>query len=379
MTLMDVSPYAIPASWRVATKFLYFFALSLALGGAATHLAAIRPATRAVTNREGASLERRSFRLLSLAGVVLLVGGYLQLAGRVARDGKGMPFASALHPSAIAHYLHKPAKPGQWVSNGQLVAAQNVGYLVAAAALLLLALRARHGLVWLALAATLFGTVVKSLPTDLAKQGLDENVHAVAGQLHIIGGCIWVGGLFLLGLLAARGADRDPGAGRVWAEVWRRFGVLALVSVALVLGSGLWLTWEHVGAPSQLWGTVYGRVLLLKVALVTALVVAGAWNQLRLMPAIDRARRLGDDASVFTLALRRFPRVVAVESVLALGVLVAVPFLSGSARKEAGAPAVGPIDLRTFVVGAVLVAVMVLSFWLTDRASRSRGAAPQAA
>ena len=65
---------------------------------------------------------------------------------------------------------------------------------------------------------------------------------------------------------------------------------MALVAAGAVVVSGVWLTWKHVGAPSQLWTTTYGRFLVVKLVLVVALVAAGAGNQFVLLPGIARAR-----------------------------------------------------------------------------------------
>nr|WP_272922392.1 CopD family protein [Streptomyces sp. SID685] len=124
--------------------------------------------------------------------------------------------------------------------------------------------------------------------------------------------------------------------------MWRRFSLVAMVCVAAVVVSGLWMSWEHVGRISQLWTTGYGVALLVKILLVLGLVMAGAVNQFWLMPRMTRPRRAGETASLFHLTLRHFPKAVWGEVVLGLAVLVVVPFLSGSARTEAGSPPAEP-------------------------------------
>ncbi|MEV0193024.1 hypothetical protein AB0I39_31395 [Kitasatospora purpeofusca] len=71
------------------------------------------------------------------AGLVLLIAGYFQLAARVARSGKGMPFGDALAPDRIWHFLRAPAAKGAWIAQGTVYLVQNI-VLLATAVLLVL-------------------------------------------------------------------------------------------------------------------------------------------------------------------------------------------------------------------------------------------------
>ncbi|WP_049651703.1 CopD family protein [Kitasatospora sp. MY 5-36] len=141
-----------------------------------------------------------------------------------------------------------------------------------------------------------------------------------------------------------------------------------MVCVAAVTVSGLWLSWKHVGAVSQLWTTGYGLALLVKVLLVLGLVTAGAFNQFWLMPRIAHARRTDDTSSLLHLTLRHFPKVVWGEVVLGVAVLAVVPFITGSARAEASdAKAVS--SGTVFAAGAALVLALGVSLYATAKAS----------
>jgi putative copper export protein len=166
-------------------------------------------------------------------------------------------------------------------------------------------------------------------------------------------------------------------AGRVWAQVWQRFSALALVAVGSILVSGLWLAWKHVGALSELWTTTYGRFLLLKLTLVTGVLVAGAVNQLWLLPTIARAQAAGATGSLLSLTLRRFPKVLAVEVLLGVSVLTIVPFLSGSARAQAGETGGSPVASGSILaIGALLVATLACAFFAAAKASTFAGRRP---
>ncbi|MET9696439.1 CopD family protein [Streptomyces sp. NPDC006529] len=365
--------YTTPPLWRVLTKAGYFIGLTGAIGTTVTYATSVRPALRASTGRGGDTevLGRRTAGYLAWAGVVLLVAGYFQLAGRVARAGKGMPFGDALAPARIADFLTAPAAKGAWVAQGTLYVVQNAVLVLAAATLIALFLpRARRHLNALALTAlplSLAVTLIAAIPATAPKDA-QKVLDLVFDQVHITSGVVWIGGLaFLAALTTSRGRLGD-GAGLLWADIWRRYSLVALVCVGAVLTSGLWLTWKHVGAVSQLWTTTYGLFVLIKILLVMAMMAAGGVNQFWLMPRIARARAQDDTSSLLHLTLRHFPKVVWGEVALGIAVLAVVPFLSGSARSEAGSPP-AVSDGSVFAVGAALVLTLGASFYITVRTS----------
>ncbi|MER7465404.1 CopD family protein [Streptomyces sp. NPDC097981] len=365
--------YTTPPLWRILTKTGYFVGLSGAIGSTVTYAVSVRPGLRAPESEadDVAALQRRTSAYLAWAGVVLLVAGYFQLAGRVARAGKGMPFGDALAPGRIADFLSAPAAKGAWVAQGTIYVAQNVVLVLTAAVLIsLFSAAGRRNLNALALTAlplSLAVTLVGAIPATAPKNA-EKVLDLVFGQAHIVSGTVWVGGLALLGALAGVRRRLSENAGLLWADVWRRFGLVALVSVAAVLISGLWMSWKHVGSPEQLWTTTYGLFLLVKILLVLAMVAAGALNQLWLMPRIVRARERDQTASLMHLTLHHFPKVVWAEVALGAAVLGVVPFLAGSARSEAGSPA--PVATGSiFAVGALLVLTLAASLYITAKAS----------
>ncbi|WP_441247544.1 copper resistance D family protein [Kitasatospora sp. McL0602] len=371
--LAATTAYVMPPLWRVLTKSAYFVGLCGAIGSTVTYAAVLRPALRAPgTERCDAEIvRRRTATYLAWAGAVLLVAGYFQLAARVARAGKGMPFGDALAPGRILTFLTAPAAKGAWVAQGTIHLIQNAVLVLAAATLIALFTPAarRHldalALIALplALAVSLIGAIPATRPADL-----DHALDPVIDQTHIVGGVVWVGGLALLAVLA--GAHRRLGAhaGLLWADIWRRFSLVALVCVGAVLVSGLWMSWKHVGSIGQLWTTTYGLFLFVKILLVLGMVAAGGVNQFWLMPRIVRARAEDATSSLLHLTLRHFPRVVWAEVALGAGVLGIVPFLGGSARSQAGSPppvATGSI----FAVGAALALTLAASLYITARVS----------
>ena len=72
------------------------------------------------------------------------------------------------------------------------------------------------------------------------------------------------------------------------ADSVRRFSAIATVALVPVLVTGLLRGMAEVGSPSQIVTTAFGATLLVKVALVLALVALGAVNHYRVVPALSR-------------------------------------------------------------------------------------------
>ena len=222
---------------------------------------------------------------------------------------------------------------------GLLAGLETVVPLIAALLLLPVVLRrdlAPRLITGLRVTALLLGVVALAATRIPAKAPAPADRARTAFQtfmwmLHLIGGAVWVGGLIGLVVLALRSA-LDSG---FWSAAIRRFAAAAMGCVAAISLSGLFLYWSHVDGPTQLFTTMYGRVLGVKILLFGSLLVLGAVNQFWLHPRIDALRAVGDDRPLRTILARRFPAVVGVEVALILALLFVAPFLQGSARNQA--------------------------------------------
>ena len=110
-----------------------------------------------------------------------------------------------------------------------------------------------------------------------------------------------------------RSAQRRPDD--VAARAARRFSTLGLASVTALIASGLVNAWYQVGAVPALIGTLYGRLLLVKLALFAAMIVIAVVNRGNLAPRVADADH---DAR------RTLRRNALVEMALGLGVVVVV-------------------------------------------------------
>jgi putative copper resistance protein D len=142
-----------------------------------------------------------------------------------------------------------------------------------------------------------------------------------ADFLHVLAAGGWIGALFIL-LTAGIPATKRAGDER-WNEVAllvNAFSPAALACAALLTLTGAWATWMHAGSISALFTTAWGRTLLIKLALLAAVLAAGAWNWLRLRPA------LGSEAATLRLrASARTELTLGIVLLLVTAILVATP------------------------------------------------------
>lgn len=150
----------------------------------------------------------------------------------------------------------------------------------------------------------------------------------VGTVLHQLGAVAWVGGLihlvgFVLLWRRAGGPAIEPSGVRVLA----RFSAVAIGSLVLVLGPGIFLSWTYVGGWGGLVGTGYGVMVLTKVALLGCALVLGGLNFLLLRGGGLLLRRSGDDRGAGAVAAR-VPALIEAEVGLGITLLLAATSLT---------------------------------------------------
>ncbi|HEX5631585.1 MAG TPA: CopD family protein, partial [Gemmatimonadales bacterium] len=105
---------------------------------------------------------------------------------------------------------------------------------------------------------------------------------AVASDvLHLAAAGLWMGTLVVIVTVALPRSD-----GISADTMIRAFSPYALGGAATLAATGLFASWLHVRHPLLAWESTYGRVLLLKIALVAGVVAVGAVNWRRLTPQL---------------------------------------------------------------------------------------------
>ncbi|MHB8231259.1 MAG: CopD family protein, partial [Vulcanimicrobiaceae bacterium] len=154
------------------------------------------------------------------------------------------------------------------------------------------------------------GAATENVPFDA--------IHAPADILHLLAAGAWLGALVpLVIFLAQVWRDKSTQAVAVARTATLRFSVLGLASVGTLIVTGVVNTWFLAGNVPALIGTLYGQLLLLKVALFAAMIAVAAVNQRRLLPCLaDNASRPG----LCLQAIRQVRRNASIEATV--GVLI---------------------------------------------------------
>ena len=170
-----------------------------------------------------------------------------------------------------------------------------------------------------------------------ADEGAGGTVHLSADIVHLLAAGAWIGALAGLLLLIAR--VRQAAEDRVERTALAHqallgFATVGTICVALVILSGLINSWFLVGVENiwSLGGSLYGRLLIVKLLLFAAMLGLAALNRFRLTPAIGVSLGDGDGGK----AIPSIRRSVALESSLAMAVLVLVAWLGTLAPPLSG-------------------------------------------
>ncbi len=252
---------------------------------------------------------RLSIVLIALAGMPLSILGIAILAAAMS----GLPLAQ-IDAATLSMLVTQTS-----------VGAAFIVRLTASALAFALALQ-RSGRRAIVLAIALCGAVALG---SLAWSGhgvMDDGrvgtLHLVADIVHLLAAGVWVGALasLLWVLITAR-----HGSTAASHQALAGFASVGTASVALVLASGLINSWLLVGPSNVLTlGTsLYGQLLLIKLALFAGMIALAAINRFRLTPALGAART-PDDA---LHALRRLRVSLTLETIAAFAILGLVAWL----------------------------------------------------
>ena len=251
---------------RVVTKAVLLVALSVFVGGLA-FIVVVTPATPASIQ---ASYESRILKVITVAFIVLIVAGFLDLLLQ-SRDIS----------ASVGRTLDT-----QW---GERWLWRHLALIVPAFALAIMYLAAqpRRALASVALAvAVVYAVLVAS--SGHAAAGGGAFWATGADSIHLLAACVWLGMLSILALYffwARRDLSGQPRY-EVQSIALRRFSIIATVSVALLLFTGVVNAVIEVGQISDLLDAGYGQVLLLKLFLLIPLLAIGLRNAYLLRPQI---------------------------------------------------------------------------------------------
>jgi copper transport protein len=344
-----------------AVRALAYLAIALAVGGVIFLAAVWLPGLRAASGAgpewaEASSAFARRFGRVAVGTVAL---GILTTALGIVLQGAnaaGTSFWAALDPTVIGDVLGTRfgtiwgLRLLDWGLLGALAAAA-----VASARLPVLrpaslgaaglaAQRLAAPPVLAALALLLGFLVVSPGLSGHAGTTEPELLAMASDTLHVVAMSAWLGGLAALLLLLPAATRRleEPDRTRLLAACLRRFSPLALASVAALLASGTYQSILYLESLGDLTGSAFGRAILIKIALMAALIGLGALNLRRNRPQLERLASEGGAPGGPGRLLRR-----AVQAEVALLVVVLAVTAALTSYPPPGAQAAGPFSAST--------------------------------
>lgn len=197
----------------------------------------------------------------------------------------------------------------------------------AAAALLLLLLLGQPGRLCLSLLALLGALATTSLAWGghaMSDDGVPGFVHFVADIAHLLAAAVWIGALVILTTMVTAYVARDSGGpARRLERALSGFSGVGTAAVALLILSGLVNGWFLIG-PDHLRGlftTLYGRLLLIKLALFMVMLGLAALHRWRLSPRLATAAGRGAKVRDDVIRIRRSIALETVSAMLVLGLV----------------------------------------------------------
>ena len=251
----------------------------------------------------GGPIESASRRIDRLAVVAAFLSGILWV-GLLGADLAGASLVDAFTQGADWMLLTRTLAGQVWIARG-------AGFLLLGCWLLYSGgcSRAPAAHIALALSILLSGSLAWT-GHGASTSGWAGMLHTAADFAHLVAAGVWVGGLllFLVTLNYGRRSVEVPLA----QAATERFGDLALVSVGMLLLTGIVNSWMMLEDVADLFDTLYGSLLVVKMALFAIMLLFAAANRLVLTPKLapqgdaagGAAARLGIHASCeFALSL----------------------------------------------------------------------------
>jgi copper resistance protein D len=295
-----------PGDWLIAVRAVHFAASAMLAGILLFRIVVAEPALRLAPP----AAEIVEARMLRAAWISLAITGVSGVAWLVlqAPAMSGLPFGEAMTADVI----------GTVVTQTQFGLISEIRFVLAIALGACLSFDRYPKARWLGLALSLcLIAVIAATGHAGATEGAAGIVHLAADALHLVASAAWIGGILALTLLITATRRNNPHA---WPSLVRnatdRFSNLAVLSVSVLLATGVVNSWILVGSFRALLTTKYGQLLMVKMALFAVMLSFAAVNRFRLTPRLagspDRVGELD--------AVRRLARNCHIE--IALGLVI---------------------------------------------------------
>lgn len=252
-----------------------------------------------------AALHRVMRRTAWLGGAAAVVAALGTFAGVGIRAGRlsGMGVAGMIDPTMLQLVWEGPV--------GNAVLLRLAGFVALAAGLAAFRMPVGQLLVGA-------GALAFALSYTYVGHATEEPrwILAAALTVHLLAASFWVGAFAPLAMAARRLPAPDA------AALLHAFGRTAVWVVGALVAAGASFAYVLLRTPAGLFGSAYGRILLVKLAIVAALLALAALNKLRLVPAL----KAGDERIRGSLV-----RSIRLEALAVVAILLATATLTSIA------------------------------------------------
>lgn len=281
----------LPPLLPVVVRYLGFVSLTMLIGSFAFVCLILPPG---LLSREGYRILERHLRQVQAGSILItaLASGADLILRTLAMSG-GVSALSVALPLVLWHTHFGMVWNVRFLLLGLLTAAWRIR---------LPGITASPLFAWASFMSACFVALTTTLSGHAADWG-DLSIPAMVDWLHLLAVSIWIGGLFTFSFLLKRSlamAGMEEIA-RALSPIGRLFSRIAIGCVAVFLLTGLYNSRLQVGALSFVVASVYGWILLTKLALVALALTIAAINRFYLLtqlrPGAARRIQLGFQAS----------------------------------------------------------------------------------
>jgi len=329
--------------WALPFARLFFDLAATVSVGLLLFAAALAPSSKQVLSTAAV----RAARLASWSALTWAAAALVVLLLTLS-DTLAIPIGQTLNANTLTSYVTQIPQGAAWLTSAALAAFAAVA-----------AREADRPLgAWTGLLVAVAALLPPALTGHAATAG-DHDLATSSLVVHIVAVVIWVGGLLAIVWYARTD-------GRFLGFAAKRFSAVALWAYVAIGVSGVINAVIRFDAVSDLWGSGYGRVLLLKVAAFVVLGYLGWRHRRSTLPALERHQ---------PRAFRRFAVIEAGIMVATVGLAVALsrtpPPPSGSASVPTpaevllGFPLPGPPTISSILfdwrLDPLVVAVLLIA------------------
>jgi copper transport protein len=258
-------------------------------------------------------------RQVALLSVLFLFAGTLYMAIAQASSSANVPIWSVFGQPLL-----------DLLGRGRFAALWWTRLVLVLIALVMIAWRGvRRWSAGVAMLAMLGAILTSSLNSHGAALLSGSYLAVIVDWLHLSAVAVWIGGLLCLVFVLPVAVHASLATGdRVLSRAVKRFSNLALISVGVIVATGIFQAWLEIGSWGGLVQTAYGLGVTAKILLLLGMLALAAFNLLLVRPGLARQAATGSSAAASTLA-RRFSAAVRIELALGVVVLAVAAILTG--------------------------------------------------